>query len=45
VAIGEAIEADVPELLRELCAEGALGRKAGRGLYPAEAYDKPRVRA
>jgi 3-hydroxybutyryl-CoA dehydrogenase len=38
VAIGEAIEADVPQSLRDLCAEGALGRKAGRGLYPAEAY-------
>jgi 3-hydroxybutyryl-CoA dehydrogenase len=38
VAIGDAIEADVPQSLRELCAEGALGRKAGRGLYPAEAY-------
>jgi 3-hydroxybutyryl-CoA dehydrogenase len=38
VAIGDAIEADVPQRLRELCAEGALGRKAGRGLYPAEAY-------
>ncbi len=38
VAIGDAIEADVPQSLRELCAQGALGRKAGRGLYPAEAY-------
>jgi 3-hydroxybutyryl-CoA dehydrogenase len=38
VAIGDAIEADVPQSLRELCAEGALGRKSGRGLYPAEAY-------
>jgi 3-hydroxybutyryl-CoA dehydrogenase len=38
VAIGDAIEADVPQCLRDLCAEGALGRKAGRGLYPAEAY-------
>jgi 3-hydroxybutyryl-CoA dehydrogenase len=38
VAIGDAIEADVPQSLRDLCAEGALGRKAGRGLYPAEAY-------
>jgi 3-hydroxybutyryl-CoA dehydrogenase len=38
VAIGDAIEADVPQRLRDLCAEGALGRKAGRGLYPAEAY-------
>jgi 3-hydroxybutyryl-CoA dehydrogenase len=33
VAIGDAIGADVPERLRELVAEGALGRKTGRGLY------------
>jgi 3-hydroxybutyryl-CoA dehydrogenase len=38
VAIGDAIGADVPASLRELCAEGALGRKAGRGLYPPEFY-------
>ncbi len=38
VAIGDAIEADVPQRLRDLCAEGALGRKAGRGLYPQEQY-------
>ena len=38
IAIGDAIEADVPQSLRELCAQGALGRKAGRGLYPAETY-------
>ena len=38
VAIGDAIEADVPGILRELCAEGALGRKSGRGLYPPETY-------
>ncbi|MBA3746763.1 MAG: 3-hydroxyacyl-CoA dehydrogenase family protein, partial [Solirubrobacterales bacterium] len=38
VAIGDAIEADVPQSLRELCEQGALGRKAGRGLYPAETY-------
>jgi 3-hydroxybutyryl-CoA dehydrogenase len=42
VAIGDAIEADVPQLLRDLCADGALGRKAGRGLYPAETYEKRR---
>jgi 3-hydroxybutyryl-CoA dehydrogenase len=36
VAIGEAIGADVPERLRTLVAEGALGRKAGRGLYNHE---------
>jgi 3-hydroxybutyryl-CoA dehydrogenase len=33
VAIGETIGADVPRRLRALVAEGALGRKAGRGLY------------
>ena len=42
VAIGDAIEANVPQRLRDLCAEGALGRKAGRGLYPEEEYSKPR---
>jgi 3-hydroxybutyryl-CoA dehydrogenase len=40
VAIGDAIEADVPQLLRDLCAEGALGRKAGRGLYPEGTYNR-----
>jgi 3-hydroxybutyryl-CoA dehydrogenase len=38
VAIGDAIGANVPASLRELCAAGALGRKAGRGLYPPEFY-------
>jgi 3-hydroxybutyryl-CoA dehydrogenase len=33
VAIGEAIGADVPPRLRALVADGALGRKSGRGLY------------
>jgi 3-hydroxybutyryl-CoA dehydrogenase len=33
VAIGDAIGADVPARLRTLVAEGALGRKSGRGLY------------
>jgi 3-hydroxybutyryl-CoA dehydrogenase len=33
VAIGDAIGADVPPRLRALVADGALGRKAGRGLY------------
>jgi 3-hydroxybutyryl-CoA dehydrogenase len=35
VAIGEAIDAPVPARLRALVNEGALGRKSGRGLYPA----------
>lgn len=38
VAIGDAIEADVPQRLRDLCEQGAVGRKAGRGLYPRETY-------
>ena len=33
VAIGDSIGAEVPERLRTLVAEGALGRKTGRGLY------------
>jgi 3-hydroxyacyl-CoA dehydrogenase len=33
IAIGEAIGAEVPQRLRDLVAEGALGRKTGRGLY------------
>ncbi len=32
VAIGDAIGADVPDRLRTLVADGALGRKSGRGL-------------
>jgi 3-hydroxybutyryl-CoA dehydrogenase len=32
-AIGEAISAPVPEPIRALLAEGALGKKAGRGFY------------
>ena len=35
-AIGDAIGSDVPQRMRDLIAEGALGRKTGRGLYPAE---------
>jgi len=38
VAIGDAIGANVPQQLRDLCADGALGRKSGRGLYPPEFY-------
>jgi 3-hydroxybutyryl-CoA dehydrogenase len=33
LAIGETIEADVPQRLRDLLAEGALGRKSGRGFH------------
>ena len=33
VAIGDAMGARVPDRLRELVAEGALGRKSGRGVY------------
>jgi 3-hydroxybutyryl-CoA dehydrogenase len=32
-AIGDAIGADVPRRVRELVAEGALGKKSGRGFY------------
>jgi 3-hydroxybutyryl-CoA dehydrogenase len=32
-AIGESIGADVPDRVRELIAEGRLGKKAGRGFY------------
>jgi 3-hydroxybutyryl-CoA dehydrogenase len=32
-AIGESIGADVPDRIRELIAEGRLGRKAGAGFY------------
>jgi 3-hydroxybutyryl-CoA dehydrogenase len=36
LAIGEAIEADVPQRIRDLVGEGALGRKTRRGFH---AYD------
>jgi 3-hydroxyacyl-CoA dehydrogenase len=32
-AIGETIGADVPDRLKQLAAEGALGRKTKRGFY------------
>jgi 3-hydroxyacyl-CoA dehydrogenase len=32
-AIGESIGAEIPERLRELVADGALGRKTRRGFY------------
>ncbi len=40
VAIGDAIGANVPQSLRDLCAEGAMGRKTGRGLYPPAFYER-----
>jgi 3-hydroxybutyryl-CoA dehydrogenase len=36
VAIGESIDARIPPRLRDLIAEGALGKKAGRGFYVYE---------
>jgi 3-hydroxyacyl-CoA dehydrogenase len=32
-AIGESLGVEVPERLRALVAEGAVGKKAGRGFY------------
>jgi len=40
VAIGDAIGANVPQSLRDLVAEGVLGRKTRRGLYPPEFYER-----
>jgi 3-hydroxybutyryl-CoA dehydrogenase len=37
IAIGETIGADVPQRLYDLAAAGALGKKAGRGLYDYDA--------
>jgi 3-hydroxybutyryl-CoA dehydrogenase len=36
IAIGDALDEPIPDRLRELAAEGALGRKAGRGFHPYE---------
>jgi 3-hydroxybutyryl-CoA dehydrogenase len=36
IAIGETIGTEIPARVRELAAEGALGRKAGRGFYAYE---------
>jgi 3-hydroxybutyryl-CoA dehydrogenase len=36
-AIGRTIGAEIPERIEQLIAEGALGRKAGRGFYTYEA--------
>jgi 3-hydroxybutyryl-CoA dehydrogenase len=33
VAIGETLGVDIPQRVRDLVADGALGRKAGRGFY------------
>ena len=35
-AIGETIGAEIPEQVHALIAEGALGRKSGRGFYEPE---------
>jgi 3-hydroxyacyl-CoA dehydrogenase len=33
IAIGETIGAEIPARVRDLAADGALGRKSGRGFY------------
>jgi 3-hydroxyacyl-CoA dehydrogenase len=33
VAIGESIDADVPDRVRQMAADGHLGRKSGSGFY------------
>lgn len=38
VSIGDALGCEVPPLVRALAAAGATGRKAKRGLYPADYY-------
>jgi 3-hydroxyacyl-CoA dehydrogenase len=37
MAIGDEIGANVPQRIRDLVAEGATGKKAGRGLYDYQA--------
>jgi 3-hydroxyacyl-CoA dehydrogenase len=37
VAIGQTIGAEIPERLEAMIADGALGRKAGRGFYTYDA--------